>query len=161
MSHTELVQLNELLDKLIIDTDGSVLNGLSSILSLESQEVDDFINATKKYYGELRFSALRNLSYQGVIHEDAEAMISCLATIPYIAFSQEIYHFVNQALKERCEAINVDAVMIERPVLLFSDETESSNSRAPALAIEEDFGDLRLEASNESSSLKNMQRKNF
>ncbi|MCS5708543.1 ankyrin repeat domain-containing protein [Candidatus Berkiella cookevillensis] len=130
LSHAGLVQLNELLDKFIMENDGSVLDELVSILAFESQEVDAFIEEAKNYYGELRFLALHNLSYQGTVYKDAETLMRGLAAHPHIAFANEVFQFVEQELALKAAQQNeadTDAVMTKANVLQFS-ETESSNA---------------------------------
>ncbi|MCS5708548.1 ankyrin repeat domain-containing protein [Candidatus Berkiella cookevillensis] len=133
LSHAELVQLHELLDKFIMVNDASAQEELSSTLAFESQEVDAFIEEAKNYYGELRFLALDKLSYQGTVYKDAETLIRGLATHPHIAFANEVFQFVEQALALKAEQQNkadTDVVMTKANVLQFS-ETESSNARNP------------------------------
>ncbi|MCS5708508.1 ankyrin repeat domain-containing protein [Candidatus Berkiella cookevillensis] len=155
LSHAALKQLNELLDKFIMENDGSVLDELVSILAFESQEVDAFIEEAKNYYGELRFLALHNLSYQGTVYQNAENLMRGLAAHPHIAFANEVFQFVEQelALKEKQQnEADTDAVMLKTNVLQFS-ETESSNARNPDKASkkrkrEEAFDEDRQEEEN-------------
>ncbi|MCS5708546.1 ankyrin repeat domain-containing protein [Candidatus Berkiella cookevillensis] len=159
LSHAELVQLNKLLDKFIIVNDASAQEELSSTLAFESQEVDAFIEEAKNYYGELRFLALHNLSYQGTVYKDAETLIRGLAAHPHTAFANEVFQFVEQELALKAEQqneANTDVVMLKTNVLRFS-ETESSNARNPDLLAER-FDDMRLD-SNESESSSNRRQK--
>ncbi|MCS5708503.1 ankyrin repeat domain-containing protein [Candidatus Berkiella cookevillensis] len=94
LSVVELRNLQELLDK-FSDQDESLQKSLSIMLSLDSRDVENFIENRIKFYGKSHFLALRNFSYHGRIYENATELINTLADRPQIAFLHEIYCFAS------------------------------------------------------------------